>query len=272
MSRELLGGHIGQCAGCLLKGVRPRALGHERQAEIREPDLLLGTEQEILRLEVAVNQSLLVEILQGRGHVLGIKDERMEGKPRAPGVKLPQGTPWCILHDQERCTLLHTEVQHPHDVGMTEASQDGGFAKKAFHLTVSPWPKGDFEGRQGAQVQMLPQIDGCQAPLSQRLDELVVAELLSDAISHLSISCLPQANCSPVLMCFTLTYQTWMINAIRTRVDWKYYATQARLEASRSASKYQRYDQFCTEEIKKVCKVPLLYLSYCIIRNTSILW
>ena len=79
MTPQLLGSHIGQRAGGLLEGLRAGAVGHERQAKIREPDLLVGSEQEILRFEVTVNQSLRMGILEGGGHLLDVGDDGVEG-------------------------------------------------------------------------------------------------------------------------------------------------------------------------------------------------
>ncbi len=99
MALQLLRGHIGERAGCLLEKLRAGAGGHEGQAKIREPNLLVGSEQQILRLEVAVNQFLLMDILQGRSHLLDVGDNDLEGQPRPLGVELPQGATWRILHD-----------------------------------------------------------------------------------------------------------------------------------------------------------------------------
>ena len=118
MALELLRGHVGQRARRLLQGLRARTLHHYGQPKVREPDLLLGSQQEILRLEVAVNEPLLRGILQGRGHLLDVGDDRLEGQSRPVWVELAQGATWRIVHDQKRGVLLQAKVQDAHDMGM----------------------------------------------------------------------------------------------------------------------------------------------------------
>ncbi len=74
-------------------------------------------------------------------------------------------------------------------MGMPVLGQRAGLAEKAFHLTADPRSMGHFDGGLGVQVQMLPQIAGCPVSLSQQLDQLKVAELPSNVISHLRTSC-----------------------------------------------------------------------------------
>src|SRR6266487_5380955 len=73
-------------------------------------------------------------------------------------------------------------------MGIPEAGQHASLAQKAIHLTVGPRPMEHFDGRLGVQMPMLSQIDRSPVSLSQQLDELIVAQVLADAVSHLLTS------------------------------------------------------------------------------------
>src|SRR6266566_9439142 len=73
-------------------------------------------------------------------------------------------------------------------MGMPQAGQRAGLAEKAVQLTVGPRSMEHFDGRLGVQMPMLSQIDRSPVPLSQQLDELIVAQVLADAIGHLHTS------------------------------------------------------------------------------------
>src|SRR5438270_5245857 len=105
MALELLWGHIGQCTSRLLERLRTRTVGHKGQAKIREPDLLVRSQQQILRLEVAVNQSLRMDVLQGGGYLLDIGNDGVQGQPCPLGVELSEGATWGIVHHQKRDVL-----------------------------------------------------------------------------------------------------------------------------------------------------------------------
>src|SRR5712692_4151543 len=75
-------------------------------------------------------------------------------------------------------------------MGMAQVGQGASLAEKALHLTVGPRPMEHFDGRLRVQVHMLPQVDRPPVPLSQQLEELIGAHLLSYVLSHLRTSCL----------------------------------------------------------------------------------
>ncbi len=65
---QLLGSHIGQCAtDPLLDRERSRTVRHGDAAKVTEQDLLAGTHQHVLWLDIAVNQVHAVRVLQGGG-------------------------------------------------------------------------------------------------------------------------------------------------------------------------------------------------------------
>ena len=53
------------------------------QAKIREQHFLLASHEHVLRLDIAVDELLLVGILQGGGHLLNIGDDLRQGQHTA---------------------------------------------------------------------------------------------------------------------------------------------------------------------------------------------
>ena len=155
------------------------------------------SQQQILGLEITVNQALIMGILQREGHLLEVGDDGLERQPHSLRMEPAQGATRSILHDQKWRTLLHAKVQDAHNMGMAQGGQGTSLAQKAFHLTLVPWAMEQFDGGLGAQMHMLPQVDRPPLPLSQHLDELIGAELLSDMIWHLRTSCLWHRNGEP---------------------------------------------------------------------------
>ena len=83
---DLLRSHIGQCAHRLLRAQRGTAVRQGGQPKVREQHLLLPSQQHILRLDIAVDEFLLVGILQGSGDLLHAGDDLGKRHDRALGI------------------------------------------------------------------------------------------------------------------------------------------------------------------------------------------
>src|SRR3989442_7861149 len=62
------------------------------------------------------------------------------------------------------------------------------FGEKACHIMTCKLPIEHFDSGVGVQINMLPQVDFSEVPLSKKMQETIVAKLLSHAIgqSHTS--------------------------------------------------------------------------------------
>ena len=79
----------------------------------------VGVDQDVGRLDVAVNDSVAVRLVQRVGGLA----EQAQGVPerrRTPLHVLGQASPFDILHDQERETVLQAYVREGADVRMAE--------------------------------------------------------------------------------------------------------------------------------------------------------
>ena len=56
--------------------------------------------------------------------------------------------------------------------------------EKGFHVMTCQLPMEHFNGSLGVQMNMLPQVDYREAPLSEKLDEAIVAKLLPYVVGH----------------------------------------------------------------------------------------
>jgi len=75
-------------------------------------------QQHIFGLHIAVNQFLLVSIVQGICGLLYIGYNLYKGKTRATGIALEQGAIGGVAHDQERGRIVNTIFQHAYDMGV----------------------------------------------------------------------------------------------------------------------------------------------------------
>ncbi len=71
---ELLRGHIGDGPGCLQDRLRTCALEDDGTVKFGEQDFIVVPQQHALRFDVAMDQFLLVDIVQGLGHLPDVGD------------------------------------------------------------------------------------------------------------------------------------------------------------------------------------------------------
>ena len=133
---DLLRGHIGDgTPGLLLTHVeRAGAVGDRGQAKVTQQHLFAPSQQHILRLDIAVDDLVLVRILQSVGHLLDVGDERRERDHLSLGMAPPQGTIGGILHHQKGHALLYIKIEDAYDSGVSECGNGLGFALEVFRF------------------------------------------------------------------------------------------------------------------------------------------
>src|SRR5260370_23992292 len=115
MRMHLFWGHVGNgSGGVLLTALLHRAVTHIRattrvagpeglvydcDAEVAEQNLVIASQQHVLRLDVAMDQFLVMGILQGGRDLLDVGDHSMYWEPRALRVTLAQVATRRVLHD-----------------------------------------------------------------------------------------------------------------------------------------------------------------------------
>src|SRR5437016_5019639 len=96
-----------------------------------------------------------------------------------------------ILYHQKRSAILYCEIQHAHNVRMSETCQRLCLLHEAGGVLVAELCIKDFKGGEGLEVDMLAQVDLGKASLAEEASKLVVAQLLTltpSTIGHHSTS------------------------------------------------------------------------------------
>ena len=96
-----------------------RRWGKDRDAKIAEQDFIMRTQQQILRLHIAMNHMVAVCIVQGGG---GLVDSGDDGRERQTGtgrVALSHSSLGGIVHDEDRRILLDGKIKNATIAGYT---------------------------------------------------------------------------------------------------------------------------------------------------------
>jgi hypothetical protein len=152
-SGEKLRGHVPDCPedracpsglggrGVAIDGALVEHAAKLGQAEVEDLRPAVPGYEEVLGLQVAVNDALLV----GRGEAAGDLDPEVDDLPRrqrSPGEPYPQGFALEQLEDEVGRIALQTDVEHREDVGMADGSRCSSLVRKATH----PCGLGSFLG------------------------------------------------------------------------------------------------------------------------------
>src|SRR6266700_7446704 len=79
LAQQLLRCGVGESASHFLRRERAGMGKSQNEAKITEPDLVVAPQQQVLRLEIAMNELGIVCILQGRSDLLDVVDNGAEG-------------------------------------------------------------------------------------------------------------------------------------------------------------------------------------------------
>ena len=120
----LLGRHVGRSSH---RGVRLGngriLLGALRQPEVRQLHVALVCQQDIGRLDVAVNDLPTIPgVVEGPRDLVGDADGLLDGKLEAPPQPILEGLPIDILHGEVVVSLVLARFVDHDDVGMVEAA------------------------------------------------------------------------------------------------------------------------------------------------------
>ncbi len=151
LAAGLLGGHVGHRTQDLarhrqlaadglqlrveIRGARSRARsGFEEfgEAEIEQLDLTLVGEHHVFRLEIPVDDAVLMSVSQPVGDRCADLQPLLQGQASI-GENLAQGLPFDQLHHQERVTVGLADLVYHGDVGMVEG-------RRCLSLALEPQP------------------------------------------------------------------------------------------------------------------------------------
>src|SRR5579863_2882804 len=185
LAHDLFGGHVRDGPGPLLGIQGTAAVGDGGDAEIAQPDLVGGTQQEIIRFDVAVDQFAVVGVLQGGSNLAGVGHDDVEGQALAPG--LAQRATSGIIHDEKRDIVLNTEILKRHDIGMLQAKEYTNLVDKVFEVfVVDETGLQDFDSRRSLVIEVFTQIHIAEGASPQAAHQAVIGKALTSTINHRS--------------------------------------------------------------------------------------
>lgn len=115
-------------------------------AKVAEQQFLIAAQQQIVGLDIAMHQPLLVGMVQGRGHLLDIGNDRREGKTSTPRVQIAQGTVGRVVHHGEGLPTFHAELEDLDNMRVTQIAGGACLLQKIGNLFVGQASGEDFDG------------------------------------------------------------------------------------------------------------------------------
>src|SRR6266852_3963894 len=160
MGLDLLWSHVRYRSCHILRSLITRTLYHGGDAKVREQYLIALSHKHVLWFDVAMDESLVMGILQGVGDLLDVGDNRRKGQDCPFGIALAQRATCGVAHDEERGVIDDIKVEDAHDVRVFEMSDSLSlFLEVLDFLSAGESGVKDFDGGMGVQAQVLAQVD-----------------------------------------------------------------------------------------------------------------
>ena len=151
-------------------------------AKVREQHHVIGTQQHVFRLDIAVNQALLMRVLQGGSYLSRVVDN---GEHRHTGtlrMAVSQGAFGSIVHHQEGFILpTQPKVEQGHDVGMAQTKHAGLVQKRTPIVGFDQTYLEDFDSDLRLIVEMLSQVDIAKTAAPEPSEQAIVTNGLPKA-------------------------------------------------------------------------------------------
>src|SRR5579859_370884 len=187
LAQDLFGGHVGDGTRAILRVEGTRAMGDGDDAEVAEPDLPVGTGQDVVRLDIAVDQFEIMCMLQRFGNLPHVGNDGI--KRQACPLWLAQGAVGGVGHDEKRRVSFYSEIQQGDDVGMLQAEEAAYLVDIVFEVfAIGQTRLQYFDGGWRIFARMLTQVDIAKGATAQSACQAVISELLSHALRHRRIS------------------------------------------------------------------------------------
>ncbi len=165
----LLGGHVGRGADDAAGGGAVAvAQQGASDAEIGHLDAVLGAEQQVRRLDVAVDDA---QAMRGGETAGGLQDVGCGLLPRdgaALGHDLLQVIAGDVLHDQEAVAALVAGVQDAHDVLVLDLGGQAGLGQETGAVAA---PAHHFDRHVDVQDRMVAEVDPAHAAFADQVGD-----------------------------------------------------------------------------------------------------
>src|SRR5579883_840787 len=103
-------------------------------AKVAQQDLALPAQQDVFRLNIAMNHSSVMGVLECIRSLLEIDANALPRQALPPGIALTQRTIGRVAHDEERDVLLDIKIQNADDVGMLQARNGARFCQEELNI------------------------------------------------------------------------------------------------------------------------------------------
>src|SRR5438876_5306238 len=110
-------------------------------------------------IDIAVDEFLLVRILQGVGYLLERSDDHRERDQAAFRIAMPQRAIGGIVHHQEGHAVLHIIIEDAHNRRMHEPGDGLRFLLKVLGLNAAQMGMHYLDSRLLVEPQVLPAVD-----------------------------------------------------------------------------------------------------------------
>ena len=183
---DLLGRGVGDraehrpVAGEALVGLLARG----GDAEVRELHVALAGDQDVARLDVAVDHAALMRVAQGFRDLVEDQRRRVGGKVAFPADQLVQRDPVDILLDDVVVASLLEVIVHLHDVIVLEVHHQARFPPEAFHGTADAPEVESFQEHDPVQGGVPGLVQRPHPALGDLPDDLVLADLPVRRVVH----------------------------------------------------------------------------------------
>ena len=174
-SLDHFGGKVVQSAA---QGVAAGGGGVDRPAEVGDLDLALGADEEVLRLDVAVDDVLLVAVGQGLAEVGNVPGRGALGEAAAVGQLLVQFASGTVLEDEVDPLGVEEVAEHAEDVAIAQVGLDLDLAAELV-LDAGLEQLGllqDLESNDVLGTLLASQVDGTELAAAEGLADLKVVE------------------------------------------------------------------------------------------------
>ena len=176
-ARDLLGRHIRWGAGddAEFGTVRPRLV--EAEPEVDEDGAAIRRDDDVRRLDVAVDDEPGVGVGQGVGHGGGDPGRLRPGRAVALQPSAEVGA-FEEIRDDVNLPPVHADVMDRHDAGMAQLREPAGFLEKSLHAGLRHVGAAaeDLDGDGPVELRVLAEVNRAEAPGSQGVPHPIAAE------------------------------------------------------------------------------------------------
>src|SRR6266571_4543855 len=196
-------------------------MGYNSKAKITQQDFVVCSQQHILWLDIAMDQPIIMCILQGRCNLPDVVYDGVQWE-RTFGVTITQGAVGGIFHQQEWGCTVYAKIQNAQNVRMLESSDGLGLFEKVLQVVACHASLEDFDGGFGFEIDMLTKVDFSKASAAQKPHKTIVPQLLPSTIRH--------GACPPV--CSTQTTLRVRVHIVAIGVSEKLVVSAKSIQSS----------------------------------------